>query len=285
MINFHETFFEISLFLTSKGEPVQEGYTEMFPPKRPQRRAGVIMHPTSLPGRYGIGDLGREAFAFIDWLADAKMQIWQVLPLVPPGRPIPGVREDYWSPYSGRDAHCGNTLMISLDELASDGLLTEQELPRPYNLSGNVDFNLVAKTNEPLIAQAAKRLLERPDNDPLKSSFVAWRLRPEIISWIEEAALFDAICNIPNLVGKDWWDWPEDLRRRDPTRLKEIRASASMDIEEFYATQFLFDKQWLTVKSYANSQGISIIGDMPIYVGGHSADVWANQSLFLLGKE
>ena len=285
MINFHETFFEISLFLTSKGEPVQEGYTEMFPPKRPQRRAGVIMHPTSLPGRYGIGDLGKEAFAFIDWLADAKMQIWQVLPLVPPGRPIPGVREDYWSPYSGRDAHCGNTLMISLDELASDGLLTEQELPRPYNLSGNVDFNLVAKTNEPLIAQAAKRLLERPDNDPLKSSFVAWRLRPEIISWIEEAALFDAICNIPNLVGKDWWDWPEDLRRRDPTRLKEIRASASMDIEEFYATQFLFDKQWLTVKSYANSQGISIIGDMPIYVGGHSADVWANQSLFLLGKD
>jgi 4-alpha-glucanotransferase len=119
----------------------------------------------------------------------------------------------------------------------------------------------------------------------LKSSFVAWRLRPEIISWIEEAALFDAICNIPNLVGKDWWDWPEDLRRRDPTRLKEIRASASMDIEEFYATQFLFDKQWLTVKSYANSQGISIIGDMPIYVGGHSADVWANQSLFLLGKD
>ena len=73
------------------------------------------MHPTSLPGRYGIGYMGREAYAFVDWLASAKMQILQVLPLVPPGRPIPGIREDYWSPYSGRDAHCGNTLIISLD--------------------------------------------------------------------------------------------------------------------------------------------------------------------------
>ena len=86
----------------------------MFPAAPEDRRAGVILHPTSLPGSYGIGDLGAEAYAFIDWLAEAKMQIWQVLPLVPPGRPIPGIREDYWSPYSGRDASCGNTLIISL---------------------------------------------------------------------------------------------------------------------------------------------------------------------------
>ena len=284
--NFPGHVFKIVPFcIITTGEPAHDGYTEMLPPRRAQRRAGVIMHPTSLPGHYGIGDLGKEAFAFIDWLADAKMQIWQILPLVPPGRPIPGFREDYWSPYSGRDAHCGNTLIISLDELVADGLLTEQELPQPYNLSGNVDFSRVAEINEPLIARAAKRLLERSDDDSLKSSLATWRSRPEIKSWIEEAALFDAICNDPNLVGKDWWDWPEEFRRRDPAKLEQKRASAAAHIEEFCATQFLFDKQWLKLKTYANSQGISIIGDMPIYVGGHSADVWANQSLFLLGDD
>jgi len=141
------------------GEPVEEGYTTKFPAKRDSRRAGVIMHPTSLPGPYGIGDMGSEAFAFVDWLATAKMQIWQVLPLVPPGRPIPGIREDYWSPYSGRDAHCGNTLLISLAELAKDGLLQPAELPHPYNLRGDVDFGKVAATSEPLVNTAAKRLV------------------------------------------------------------------------------------------------------------------------------
>ena len=264
---------------------MQEGYTEMLPAERAPRRAGVIMHPTSLPGPYGIGDMGKEAFAFIDWLVDAKMQVWQVLPLVPPGRPIPGIREDYWSPYSGRDAHCGNTLIISLDELVKDGLLNEDELPSPYNLSGDVDFGAVAETNEPLIAQAARRLLEKPSGDPTRTSFEIWRSRAENISWLDDAALFDSICKEPELLGKDWWDWPEPLRCRDPTTLQEKRAVSAESIEEFCATQYLFDKQWLSLKTYANSKGISIIGDMPIYVGGHSADVWAHQNLFLLGSD
>ena len=257
----------------------------MLPAERAPRRAGVIMHPTSLPGPYGIGDMGKEAFAFIDWLVDAKMQVWQVLPLVPPGRPIPGIREDYWSPYSGRDAHCGNTLIISLDELVKDGLLNEDELPSPYNLSGDVDFGAVAETNEPLIAQAARRLLEKPSGDPTRTSFEIWRSRAENISWLDDAALFDSICKEPELLGKDWWDWPEPLRCRDPTTLQEKRAVSAESIEEFCATQYLFDKQWLSLKTYANSKGISIIGDMPIYVGGHSADVWAHQNLFLLGSD
>ena len=264
---------------------MQEGYTEMLPAERAPRRAGVIMHPTSLPGPYGIGDMGKEAFAFIDWLVDAKMQVWQVLPLVPPGRPIPGIREDYWSPYSGRDAHCGNTLIISLDELVKDGLLNEDELPSPYNLSGDVDFGAVAETNEPLIAQAARRLLEKPSGDPTRTSFEIWRSRAENISWLDDAALFDSICKEPELLGKDWWDWPEPLRCRDPTTLQEKRAVSAESIEEFCATQYLFDKQLLSLKTYANSKGISIIGDMPIYVGGHSADVWAHQNLFLLGSD
>ena len=257
----------------------------MFPASPDPRRAGVIMHPTSLPGSYGIGDMGSEAYAFVDWLAEAKMQIWQVLPLVPPGRPIPGVREDYWSPYSGRDAHCGNTLIISLAELVKDGLLQSDELPHPYNTSGDVDFNKVAERNEPLIAKAATRLVEKPDDDALKVDFNAWRARPEIEVWLKEAALFDAICKTPELLGKDWWDWPEDLRTRDAEALEKKRKMSVASIDEFCATQFLFDKQWLAIKAYANSKGIALVGDMPIYVGGHSADVWANQNLFLLGSD
>ncbi len=257
----------------------------MLPAERAPRRAGVIMHPTSLPGPYGVGDMGKEATSFIDWLADAKMQVWQVLPLVPPGRPIPGFREDYWSPYSGRDAHCGNTLMISLDELVNDGLLSENELPPPCSHTGNVVFAKVAETNEPLIAQAARRLLERPKEDPMRIAFATWRSRAENRSWLEDAALFDCICKEPELCGKDWWDWPEPLRSRDSTVLQEKCFKFAASIEEFCATQYLFDKQWLSLKKYANSRGISIIGDMPIYVGGHSADVWAHQSLFLLGSD
>jgi 4-alpha-glucanotransferase len=273
------------IYRSIAGEPVPEGYTEMFPASPDPRRAGVIMHPTSLPGSYGIGDMGSEAYAFVDWLAEAKMQIWQVLPLVPPGRPIPGVREDYWSPYSGRDAHCGNTLIISLAELVKDGLLQSDELPHPYNTSGDVDFNKVAERNEPLIAKAATRLVEKPDDDALKVDFNAWRARPEIEVWLKEAALFDAICKTPELLGKDWWDWPEDLRTRDVEALEKKRKMSVASIDEFCATQFLFDKQWLAIKAYANSKGIALVGDMPIYVGGHSADVWANQNLFLLGSD
>ena len=144
-----------------------------------------------------------EAYAFVDWLFDAKMQIWQVLPLVPPGRPIPGVREDYWSPYSGQNAQAGNTLLISLGELVKDGLLQGKELPHPYNMRGNVDFGKVAETNEPLINKAARNLVNRPDDDELKAKFIAWRARPEIKLWLDEAALFHAICNEPELLGED----------------------------------------------------------------------------------
>jgi 4-alpha-glucanotransferase len=114
---------------------------------------------------------------------------------------------------------------------------------------------------------------------------LAWRSRPEIEVWLKEAALFDAICKTPELLGKDWWDWPTELRTRDAAALDAKRASSTASIDEFCATQFLFDKQWLAIKKYANDKGVALVGDMPIYVGGHSADVWANQSLFLLNGE
>jgi len=267
------------------GVPVPSDYADRYPPKRDDRRAGVVMHPTSLPGPYGIGDAGPEARAFVDWLAKGKMQIWQVLPLVPPGRPIPGVREDYWSPYSGRDAHCGNTLVISLDDLVRDGLLSEKELPRPYGGHVNVNFNAVAATNEPLIEKAAKALLARGNSDAMKAEFEAFRSRADVKAWLDPAAMFNAIDTLPALVGKDWWNWPAEYRDRDPAALAAIKSERNDVIELFCATQFLFHSQWMRLKAYANARGVSLVGDMPIYVGGHSADVWANQSLFLLGAD
>lgn len=267
------------------GTPVEEGYENNFPTQRAPRRAGIILHPTSLPGPYGIGDMGPEAYAFVDWLSEAKLQIWQVLPLVPPGRPIPGVREDYWSPYSGRDAHCGNTLMISLDMLVEDGLLKQHELPHPYGIHSEVNFAEVALKSEPKIALAAKRLVELPAGHPLSVEFSEFRARPEVAGWLEEAALFDFIDSLPELIGKYWWDWPPELHTRDPKALETQRAAGAAHIDNFCATQFLFHRQWLQIKRYANSKGIAVVGDMPIYVGGHSADVWAHQSLFELTDE
>jgi len=266
------------------GQPVAPGYDDWYPAPREDRRAGVVMHPTSLSGPYGIGDAGPEARAFVDWLAKAKMRIWQVLPLVPPGRPIPGVREDYWSPYSGRDAHCGNTLIISLDDLVSDGLLEAKDLPAAYGGSANVDFGLAAKTNEPLIAKAAEKLLSQKGGG-LRSEYDSFCAREDVKAWLDPAAVFNAIDTLPELVGKDWWDWPAEYRDRDPAALARIESEKSDAIELFKATQFLFHSQWMRLKKYANDRGISLVGDMPIYVGGHSADVWANQNLFMLNAD
>ena len=266
--------------------PVNPDYDKKFPSPRARRRAGILMHPTSLPGPYGIGDMGPEAYAFIDWLSKANMQIWQVLPLVPPGRPIPGIRENYWSPYSGSDASCGNPLMISLDFLVRDGLLSVHELPACHSdkYENKVDFQSVADINEPLIRKAVRSLSQRSSADTLKQEFERYCSRDDVQHWLSDAALFNAISEIPELRGKDWWDWPKELRDRNDLAMREMYDKYKNEIEEFKITQFLWQKQWLELKSYANKSGISILGDMPIYVGGHSADVWANKHLFQLDE-
>jgi 4-alpha-glucanotransferase len=195
------------------------------------------------------------------------------------------VREDYWSPYSGRDAHCGNTLVISLDDLVADGLLETKDLPKAYGGSENVDFGRVAATNEPLIAKAAEKLLAMASGSGLKGEYDAFCARADVKAWLDPAATFDAIDSTPELLGKYWWDWPAEYRDRDPGALAAIESEKASSIELFKATQFLFHVQWMRLKKYANDRGVSLVGDMPIYVGGHSADVWANQNLFLLGDD
>uniref|UniRef100_A0A0D9X1R0 4-alpha-glucanotransferase n=1 Tax=Leersia perrieri TaxID=77586 RepID=A0A0D9X1R0_9ORYZ len=242
------------------GEELPEGYDRMMPavedPAR-RRRAGVLLHPTSLRGPHGIGDLGGEALAFLSWLRDAGCTLWQVLPLVPPGRKS---GED-GSPYSGQDANCGNTLLISLEELVKDGLLMEHELPDPLDME-YVEFDTVANLKEPLIAKAAERLLQS--------------------RWLEDAALFAAIDR--SIDALSWYEWPEPLKNRHLGALEDIYQKQKDFIEIFMAQQFLFQRQWQRIRKHAQKLGISIMGDMPIYVGYHSADVWANRKSFLLDK-
>ncbi|XP_048501713.1 4-alpha-glucanotransferase, chloroplastic/amyloplastic isoform X1 [Beta vulgaris subsp. vulgaris] len=265
----------IAVTSTAVGEDLPVNYDEYLPEKCPsdRRRAGILLHPTSLPGPHGIGDLGPQSFSFIDWLHSAGCSVWQVLPLVPPGRKA----NEEGSPYSGQDANCGNTLLISLEELVKDGLLYDKELPQPIDAE-RVNFETVAQMKDPLVAKAAERLIM--SDGELRSQLQEFQRDPEISSWLEDAAYFAAIDNICNTFS--WYDWPEPLKNRHLSALVKIHQSEKHFIDLFIAQQFLFQRQWKKVRNYAQLKGIKIMGDMPIYVGYHSADVWANKKHFLL---
>ncbi|OIW20015.1 hypothetical protein TanjilG_31933 [Lupinus angustifolius] len=256
------------------GQDLPPNYADWLPKPDPQhrRRAGILLHPTSFRGPYGIGDFGDEAFRFIDWLHYSGCSLWQVLPLVPP--------DGAGSPYSSQDANCGNTLLISLEHLVEDGLLEKHELPEPIDAE-QVNFSVVADLKDPLITKAAKRLIS--SEGELKKQLETFRRDPTISSWLEDAAYFAAIDD--SLNANIWYNWPEPLRNRHLVALEDICQQKRDFIDVFIAQQFLFQRQWQKVRSYAQSRGVSIMGDMPIYVGYHSADVWANKNQFLLNRK
>lgn len=214
------------------------------------RRAGVILHPTSLPGPNGIGELGAEAFKFVDWLNEAGMQCWQVLPLVPPD-------PEYYSPYSGLDTNCGNPLLIDLSALITEGLLDTDDAP-PRMPDGDVQFEKVAEVKQPLLQKAAQRLLTSPKFAGLRKLMSKFRADNP---WLEDSALFDALRQQPDLAGLDWWKWPEPLRFRKASAIKDAHKQHKQQVDEFVAVQFLFDRQWRALKVYANAKGIKIIGE------------------------
>lgn len=229
------------------------------------RRAGVLLHPTSLPGRHGIGDLGAGVDRFLDWLGAAGMRCWQILPLVPPGAGN--------SPYSSWSAFAGNPWLIDLDHLAAHGLLDGGDLPeQPF--ADRVDFAAMRAFKGPRLAQAAQRLLAGH----------AWTAEFETFcrdtDWLADATLFAAVKQAQG--GAPWWRWPADLRARDPKALAYARLQNANAIAEAKAIQFFFDRQWRRVHAAASARGIQIIGDLPIYVDADSADVWCNQDLFEL---
>ena len=227
------------------------------------RGAGVLLHPTSLPGPHGIGDLGAGARAFIDWLESARMALWQVLPLVPPGGGD--------SPYSSTSAFAASPWLIDLSGLREAGLLSDAEVAGALP-AGDIDFGAVHAFKAPRLQLAADRV-PRVDGE---------RFRVEQ-PWVEDAALFSAIRE--RLGGAAWWTWPRGLRTREPGALDEARRQLSREVDRAVAVQLLFDRQWRTLRAYAAARGVRIIGDMPIYVDADSADAWANPERFVLDAE
>ena len=235
------------------------------------RSSGILLHVTSLPAPYGIGDLGSSAFSWIDCLHDAGQGWWQALPLGPTGYGN--------SPYQSLSSFAGNGLLISPECLLSDGLLNVSD-SAPSFPSDRVDYDSVIPFKERLLAQAWKRFAssERRDLRPAYEEFCATQG-----SWLEDYALFRALKNKFN--GSYYLEWPEDLIQRKPAALAKARRELTKEIDRVRFEQFLLLRQADQLKEYAHAQGVSLIGDLPFFVSPDSSDVWANPELFLLDKQ
>ena len=232
-----------------------------------ERQSGVLMHISSLPGKYGIGSFGKSAYDFVDFLVRTKQRYWQILPL--------GTTSYGDSPYQSFSAFAGNTHFIDFDRLIEEGLLTESELdgldfgqdPR------KVDYAKVFNNRRPVLEKAVKRFLERGDLAAYEK-FVA-----DNASWLEVFVEYMAIKEHFDL--KAWTEWPDAaVRRREASSLATYREKLADRLTYHRVTQYLFFKQWLELKNYANEHHIEIVGDMPIYVAADSADVWAQPHFF-----
>lgn len=236
---------------------------------KPRRTAGMLLHPTSLPGPHGMGDIGRTARRFIDWLASSGLSIWQVLPLNPTSNN---------SPYMCWSAFAGNPLLVDLAGLAEIGLLEPGDLDHPPPTGAHVDFDAVIAFKTPRIDRAADRLLAWPDH-PLAKALAAFR---ETETWARDAAVFWTLKKAHGM--KPFWEWPIALRDREPAALAEAERAHAASIDRTLATLFLFEHQWAELHAYAKARGVQIMGDLPIYVDRDSSDVWSNQALFDLGE-
>lgn len=237
------------------------------------RASGILLHPTSLPGGHGIGDLGRAAYAFVEFLEETGQSLWQVLPLGPTGYGD--------SPYQCFSAFAGNPLLVSLDALIEDDLLTAEDLAAPPAFSSAcVDYGPVIEFKSRLLKQAHENFVER-GSVKLKSEYLEFIERSAW--WLDDYAAYRAIKDLHD--GREWTKWDSYLRDREATAMHFFLENHKREISRQKFLQFLFFKQWLSLADYANSRGVKIVGDVPIFVAHDSADVWANRELFHLDGE
>jgi len=234
------------------------------------RSSGILLHPTSLPGRFGIGDLGDEAYRFVDFLAASGQRLWQILPLGPPGYGN--------SPYQCFSAFAGHTQLISPERLVEGGFLSRQDLEgAPDFPSDRVDFDRVAEFKRSLLDQAFDRF-KRTNDDGLRADFA--NFCRQHASWLEDFALFSALREAHD--GAEWITWELALARREPGALAAAHEKLAGQVAAQRFFQYLFFKQWAALKAYCRERGIKIFGDMPIFVAYNSADVWTHPELFKL---
>ncbi|MEP6589225.1 MAG: 4-alpha-glucanotransferase, partial [Polaromonas sp.] len=229
------------------------------------RASGVLLHPTSLPGPHGCGDLGSAAYHFVDWLVTAKQKLWQILPLggIGPGN----------SPYMSSSAFAGNLLLIDLAELHQHGWLDQADLLPDAGFSdAHVHFNAVVPWRMARLQKAAARFVQTAsgaDQADL-AGFCS-----EHASWLKDYALFMTLTEIH--AGRDWCDWPAPLASRDPQALQQAGSAHAERIAFWKFGQWCFFRQWKKLRAYANERGVKIVGDAPIFIACQSAEVWARQ--------
>ncbi len=235
-----------------------------------ERSAGILLHPTSLPSRGGIGDLGPQAYAFADFLARSRQSLWQVLPFSPPGLGN--------SPYSAISAFAGNPLLVSLERLAERGWLGPDHLKNQPPSHTRIDFEEVKAFKLPLLQQAAQHFLEAGNGDHGRFT----QFKKEHAWWLEDFVLFDVMRQMH--AGTTWSSWPQELACRQPDGLHKFGVEYQKELEVERAIQFAFFEQWRSLRQYCRRRGIRIVGDVAIFVNYDSADVWRNPDLFLLDE-
>ena len=236
------------------------------------RASGILLHPTSLPSRGGIGDFGSTAYAFADFLASARQGLWQVLPLGPLGFGD--------SPYSSTSAFAGNPLLISLERLADRGWIDRARVDLLPNGMQPVDYPSVFKRKMPLLFEAAHNFL-RSASGNARSRFDAFCLQNQW--WLDDFVLFDGLRARFRL--ESWNRWPRKLVHRDPEAFKKAHTEMLADLDARRAVQFFFYEQWLALRAYCAQRSIRIIGDIDIFVNFDSADVWTHPDLFRLNAD
>ena len=238
-----------------------------------ERTAGILLHPTSLPGPYGIGDLGPEAISFLDFLHETGQGLWQVLPLGPTGYGD--------SPYQCFSAFAGNPLLVSLDRLRDEGLVSDADLrKRPDFPEREVDFGPVIEFRRPLLAKAFAAF-ERKAGAGRREALASFA--EGHAAWLRDFALFMALKRANG--GGAWSTWDRALVNREEAALARARKELAREVREVEFEQWLFFEQWADLRGQARERGIRILGDIPIFVAQDSADVWANPGIFHLAAD
>jgi 4-alpha-glucanotransferase len=237
-----------------------------------QRSSGILLHPTSLPGPHGSGDLGHAAYHFVDWLLAAGQKLWQTLPLGPVGYGN--------SPYMGLSAFAGNPMLIDLTELQSRGWLDARSLEKlPECNPRRIDYSQMIQFRSENLLKASDGFFTHASDSDGKAFESFCKQQAD---WLDDYALFMALNT--NFKNKVWSDWDTDIAHRLPSALKKVTSSLANDIDFHKFTQWCFLRQWKNLKKYANEKGVQLVGDVPIFVAHDSADVWSNPESFYLDK-
>jgi len=235
-----------------------------------ERKSGVLAHPTSFPGAYSMGDLGKGAYDFVDFLYSAKQKLWQVLPLGPTGYGD--------SPYQSFSSFAGNHYMISFDLLKEEGYLTEEDLAGIPNFDPRkIDFGPVIIYKMQILKKAFENY-KKVATAAQKKKIQQFATKQK--DWLEDYALFTALKDQND--GNEWFKWSKPLVKREPAAIKAAKADHKDAMDFCIFLQYEFFRQWSGLKTYANKKGIEIIGDIPIFVAHDSVDVWANPELYQL---